>query len=366
MSVHFQNFHRVDTRHLGLDSVIVPGPKKSKPTLRSIAKDLETSVCTVSRVLSGKAEQNRIPEATCKRVLDYAKQVGYRPNVAARGLRLNRMQDVGLILPDFTNPFFAHIAKCVANEARARHYSVQVSETGDHTDQEIEAISHMLNRHVEGLIVWPVGLESKHLRRLADSSTPIVLVDRCFPEIKLPQVSINNTAAAELATQHLLDSGHRKIACFQGLVRTPTSEDRLRGYRNALAKARIKIDDSLIIGDGFTQDSGYRATKQLLKIKPRATAVLSLSNQITLGALRALAEHRIDIPEEVSLVSFDDIEGVEHFSVPLTVVSQPLEEIGQIATRLLFESIDGIATKDAKREFVTAKLISRRSVKQLS
>ena len=320
----------------------------------------------MSRVLSGKAEQNRIPEATRQRVLDYAKQIGYRPNLAARGLRLNRMQDVGLILPDFTNPFFAHIAKCVVNEARQRHYSVQVSETGDHTDQEIEAISHMLNRRVEGLIVWPVGLESKHLRKLVGGPTPVVLVDRCFPDINLPQVAVDNIAAAELATQHLLDFGHRRIACFQGLVHTPTNDDRLQGYRKALVKAGIAVDDALILGDGFTQDSGYQAVGQLLKTKRRATAILSLSNQITLGTCVHWPNIEIRVPEVISLVSFDDIEGVEFFSVPLTVVSQPLEEIGQIATRLLFESIDGAATKNAKQELVTARLISRKSVKRPS
>ena len=238
MRPHCEDSDRMDSENLGLDASTVPGRKQRKPTLRTIAQDLETSVCTVSRVLSGKAEQNRIPEATRQRVLDYAKQIGYRPNLAARGLRLNRMQDVGLILPDFTNPFFAHIAKCVVNEARQRHYSVQVSETGDHTDQEIEAISHMLNRRVEGLIVWPVGLESKHLRKLVGGPTPVVLVDRCFPEINLPQVAVDNIAAAEVATQHLLDFGHRRIACFQGLVHTPTNDDRLQGYRNALSQSR--------------------------------------------------------------------------------------------------------------------------------
>lgn len=365
MSVPTEYCNRANTRNFELDVASVSERKKSKPTLRSIARDLDTSICTVSRVLSGKAEQNRIPKATCQRVLDYANRVGYRPNLAARGLRLNRMQDIGLILPDFANPFFVHIAKCVANEVQTRHYSVLISETSDQTGHEIEAIAHMLNRRVEGLIVWPVGLESKHLQRLAGGSTPIVLVDRCFPDIKLPQVAVNNTAATELATQHLLDFGHRRIACFQGLAHTPTNEDRLRGYRNALVNAGIDVDHSLIIGAGFTQESGYQAAQQLLKITPRATAILSLSNQITLGTLRALAEHRIDIPEQISLVSFDDIECVEHFSVPLTVISQPLEEIGQIATRLLFESIDDGIKKNVKCEFVSAQLISRKSVKRL-
>ena len=120
------------------------------------------------------------------------------------------------------------------------------------------------------------------------------------------------------------------------------------------------------MGDGFTQDSGYKALGQLLKTKRRATAILSFSNQITLGVIRALGERGLRIPDAISLISFDDIEGVEFFSVPLTVVSQPLEEIGQVATRLLFESIDGAATKNAKQELVTARLISRKSVKRPS
>lgn len=339
---------------------------KGKPTLQSIAKHLDTSVCTVSRVLSGKGPQYRIAVATQKRVLDYVKKINYRPNIAAQGLRLNSMRDVGLILPDFSNPFFTQIAKCVSTEARKRNYSVQVSETGDTTDAEIEAVSQMLHRRVEGLIIWPVGIESNHIRELADSAQPAVLVDRCFPELAIPQVAVDNIAAAETATLHLLDFGHREIACLQGLAHTTTNEDRLKGYRRALAIRGIANDDSLVVGDGFTQSSGYRAVRQLLTSRPSVSAILSLSNQITLGALRALAEHGMGVPNDVSLVSFDEIDGVEFFATPLTVVAQPLAEIGLRAAELLFEGIDGVTSRSPRIQLLTANLIRRNSVKQFS
>lgn len=341
-------------------------PPMRKPTLQSIANHLNTSVCTVSRVLNGKAAQYRITKETEKRILDYANEVDYKPHVAAQNLRLNRSQDVGLVLPDFSNPFFTHVAKCVAIEAYKRKYSVQVIETEDNIDAEIEAISRMLDRSIEGLIIMPVGLESKHFLKLAKSAQPTVLIDRCFPEIALPQVAVDNVSAAEMATNHLLDFGHREIACFQGLEHTATNEDRLEGYRRALAARGIGIDDALIIGDGFTQPSGYRAVGQLMASRPSASAILSLGNQITLGALRALAEQGLRVPDNISMVSFDEIDGVEFYATPLTVVAQPLEEIGLRAAELLFECIDDVTPRSERYQLLPASLISRNSVKQIS
>ncbi len=334
-----------------------------KPTLHSIAKYLDTSTCTISRVLNGKGSQYRIAEATQERILNYVKKINYRPNVAAQSLRLNRTREVGLILPDFANPFYTNVAKYVATEARKRNYSVQIIETEDDTKTEIDAISHMLHCRVEGLIVWPVGLESKHFRDLASNAPPIVLVDRCFPDLKLSQVTVDNALSSEIATNHLLDFGHREIACFQGLEHTATSEDRVEGYRRALTARGIGVDDSLIIGDSFTQSSGYRSVGQLLASRPSVSAVFSLSNQITLGALRAFAERGLNVPDDISMVSFDEIDGVEFFATPLTVISQPIAEIGRRATEVLFEKIDGNDSCKEQYQLLPANLISRSSVK---
>jgi LacI family transcriptional regulator len=343
-------------------------PKKTqitKPTLQSIADDLDTSVCTLSRVLNGKGAQYRIAESTQKRILEYVEKVDYRPNVVARGLRLNQMQEVGLILPDFANPFFTHVAQCVANEARSRNYSVQISVTEDSTEFENEAIEHMLHRGIAGLVVWPVGLESRHLKRLADVDKPVVLVDRCFPDLKLPQISLDNVQAAEIATNHLLDHGHHRIACLQGLPRTRTNEDRLNGFRRALANRNIPLQDQLVLGDAFTQQSGHKALHDLINRKFPATAILSFSNQITLGVLRALSELKLHIPDDISLISIDEIDGVEFFASPLTVVAQPISELGALAAEILFEGIDGSRKPRKIIRQLPGALIRRKSVRSI-
>jgi LacI family transcriptional regulator len=275
------------------------------------------------------------------------------------------MRDIALIMPDCSNPFFAQLGKFVVDEAYQRHYSVSIVNTADNTANEVDALSRLFHRRVEGIVIFPVGTDSGHLLELPEDVPPIVLVDRWFPNVDLPQVALDNVSAAKLATDYLLDHGHRRIACLRGKTKTAPNEDRLVGYTQALDSRGIPVDDSIIIGEEFSQESGYQGVMQLLKAKKTLSAILSLGNQNTLGALRALKKAGLRVPEDISIVSFDDIEGAEFFTTPLTIVSQPIEQMGRRATKLLFERIEGnVSTKKSSAELMQASLVERESVRK--
>ena len=340
-------------------------PKHERLTLKALADELELSTCTVSRVLNGKGEQYRIAEVTKNRVLEHARVRGFSPNLVARGLRMKKTNAIGLVLPDLSNPFFAKVARSVADEAHRNKYTLEVCDSQDSTDLEIEILSLLRDRQVDGMVLCPVGNESKHLISLALGDSTVVMVDRYFANLKLPYVSSDNVKGAESATQHLIDYGHRQIACLQGLPSAITNVHRLDGFRRALRSKSIRFNKKMILGDGFTLESGYLSTRNLIKQDRSVTAILALSNQIALGALKAIAEAGLSVPEDISLVTFDTIEGVEFFATPLTTVSQSAREIGERAAVMLFERIQNPGEHEAEHIIMPTKLTSRQSVKRI-
>ncbi len=344
--------------------------KQVRLTLKMLADELGLSTCTVSRVLNGKGQQYRIAEKTMQRVLEHAHERGFSPNLVARGLRMKQTQAVGLVLPDLSNTFFAKIARSVANVANQNKFTLEVCDSQDSIDLEIEVLSLLRNRQVDGLIICPVGIDSEHLRILESGAPPAVLVDRYFPNLRLPYVASDNAGGAEAATRHLVEHGHRKIVCLQGLPNTITNVHRLDGFRRVLQVNKIRFRNYMIAGGGFTIESGYQATRKLLEQGHSFTALLTLNNLIALGALKALHEARLNVPEDVSLVTFDTIEGVDFFSSPLTTVSQSPRKIGERAAIMLFDLIYDRGGQDRGGQAVEqihlpTRLTNRQSVRKL-
>lgn len=336
----------------------------SQPTLQCIAEQSGVSVTTISRVLSGQAARYRISKETEAAVRKIAKEVNFVPNQLARGLRLRKTLKVGLVIPDVSNPFFAGIARQVTLGARKHEYSVVLCDSQDNIDLELRSLSLLQSQHVEGVVLCPVGQSGQHLAQFVGGKLPIVLVDRFFPELALPYVSSDNVAGARQATEFLLSNGHRSIACLQGLPGTSPNESRVRGYKEALTKHQVPIDQKLIVGDSFTEQSGYIETKLLLKNAPDITAILALSNVNALGCVRALAEEKRNVPEDISIVSFDDSPYAAYLATPMTCVAQSYSEMGDVAVKLLFDQIQSVREPKGGILLPTS-LIVRKSVKQL-
>lgn len=306
--------------------------------LKSLAAHLGVSPSTVSRVLNGQAERFRISPGTRDRILAAAQAASVVVDPIARSLRTRSTMTLGLVLPDISNPFFAHLAAHVERLARAAGYSVLLADSQESVEVESQSLRLMLSRRVDGLILAPVASAPLALDALHASGIPCVQVDRVFDDPALPSVATANFDGAREAVRHFIASGHRAIACIQGLPGNHANDERVRGYRAAMKAARLKVNPAWITGGDYTPETGSAAIAALFAPADRAppTAVLALGNLIALGALRALRRRRLRVPRDVSLISFDEQPWAELIDPPLTTVSQPIEDIGARAMELLF------------------------------
>jgi LacI family transcriptional regulator len=338
--------------------------KSPNVTLKNIADRLNVSVTTVSRVLNGKSDRYRISKETQDLITSAAKELSYSPNQLARGLRLKRTNTIGYIIPDISNPFFSSIAKSVEKSARKSGYSILLCDSEENTKIEENLLQLMIDRKVDGLIISPVGLEVTHLAEIAQKNIPIVLLDRYFPELNLPFVTSDNYKGALEAVDLLIKNGHRRIACIQGLVNTSPNNDRVRGYIDAYKTNELSVDKNLIVGDSFGEENGYIETKLLLKQDNKPTAIFAVSNLISLGAIKAISEEGLKIPEDISMISFDDQPYSRFLATPMTTVAQQNAQIGQIAIKLLIDQIQSNRRLEPKGIFLPTTLVSRDSVKR--
>ncbi len=331
-------------------------------TITDIATKTHCSVSTVSRVLNKQAKKYRISKEKERVILQAAKELNYRPNHLARGLRLKKTQTIGLVVPDISNPFFAHVTRVIQTFAYSSGYSLIVCNTDENLQTEIDQIELLRSKGVDGFIIMPVGVRYSHLQTLLEDEIPLVLLDRCYDDLQTNSVIVNNYKGAFEAVEHLLGFGHSRIAIIQGLADTHTNRARLQGYRDALQKYSIPLDENLIVGNDFRKQNGYIETKILLKLEHPPTALFTTSDLITLGALQAINEEGCRIPDEISLVSFDDTDFAPFLNAPLTAVSQPKELMGEIAVKLLIEDLKSQGHKEKKRIVLEPQLIIRKSV----
>lgn len=334
-------------------------------TLKDIAEKSNCSVSTVSRVLNGKTEQYRISEETAKLILGTARELNYRPNELARGLRLKRSHSVGLVVPDISNPFFAYVTHLIQRNVYKAGYSLIVCNTDEDIDLEIEQIELLRRKGVDGYIVLPVGTKHDHIKELLDFNKPFVLLDRSFDGLNANSVVVDNYKGAYQAVQHLIDNGHKRIAIIQGLPNTYTNNARVAGYKAALKDNKIKIDEKLIVGNDFRKENGYIETKLLLKLANPPSAIFTTSDLITLGTLQAISEEGRTVPNDVSLVAFDDIDYAPFLFAPLTSVRQPRDLMGEVAVKLLIDDIQSKGSISRKQVVLDPKLILRKSVLNL-
>jgi LacI family transcriptional regulator len=331
-------------------------------TLNDIAKRSGLSISTVSRVLNKKTKKYRISTEVERIVQKAAKELNYRPNQLARGLRLKKTHTIGIVAPDISNPFFASIIKTIQTEAHKMGYALVVCDSDEGLELEVEHTNLLASKGVDGLILLPVGQEYRHLQSLIDNGTPVVMLDRGFDGLKASKVVIDNRGGACEAVEHLIAHGHTRIALVQGLPDTFTSRGRLQGYLDAFAAHGLSVDESLIVGKDFRKENGYIETKFLLQSARRPTALFTTSDLITLGALQAISEEGLEVPADISLVAFDDLDAAEYFRCPITAVAQPKETMGEMAVKLLSDQMRNPTTSEIRTIVLKPTLIVRSSV----
>ena len=334
-----------------------------KETLSTIAERTGFSITTVSRVLSGKAEKHRISQDTIDKVLKDAREHNYSPSLIAQSLRTNKTNTIGLLLPSLANPYFAEVASVIISEVHRRNYTTIVIDTME--DEKIfnDSASLLLSRRVDGIIAVPCGTDCTLIESINDNYLPVVLIDRYYDNSHLCFVTTNNHKGGLLATRHLLGMGHRNIACIQGTVSSNPSKERVRGYKEAMIEEGYE-ENICIVGNEFSIQNGYLETKILLESDNPPTAIFTLSNTITLGALKAIREASLRIPQDISLLSFDNYSYMDYMEPPITRISQPTEDMGKLATKILFDRIDSVPNNISQLKLSPA-LIAKESVRSL-
>lgn len=333
-------------------------------TLNDIAEKADLSVSTVSRILNDKADQYSISGKSKRLVLKIANELDYKPNALARALRLKKTLSLGLIVPDISNPFFAYVTRSIQRTAHQLGYSVIVCDTDENQELEIEHINLLRSKGIDGLIMMPAGQSCDHLKVLDQEGLPLVLLDRYFEELDTHCVLVDNYNGALNATEHLIEHGHTRIAVNQGLPFSSTNKDRIKGYEAALNRHEISIERSLIVGEDFREESGYRAAKCILTMEEPPSAIFALSDLITLGTYKAIYEADLKIPDDISLVSFDDVDFSPYLASPLTAVAQPRQAMGEAAVRILVDLMEDDTESDGKikHNVLQPNLIVRGSV----
>ncbi len=304
-----------------------------------MAERLGYSATTISRVLSGKAEKYRISPDTVNAVLREARRCNYSPSVAAQSLRTRRSNTIGLLLPSVANPYFADMASVIITELNSAGYTTIVVDTMESEQRLSESARSLISRQVDGILAVPCGEKGMDLEMLS-AQIPVVLIDRYYEDTSLPYVTTNNYQGGLDATRHLLSRGHTRISCIQGVQSSMPNKERVRGYMKAMKDEGLaqEID---IIGNEFSVQNGYLETKLLMSRQQRPTAIFALSNTIMLGALKAIREAGLRIPEDVALISFDNNLYMDYMTPSITRISQPVEDMAKLAVKILLDKIKG-------------------------
>lgn len=307
--------------------------QREKSNIHDVARKAGVSSATVSRVLAGNGSVNA---ELRERVLDAVEALSYQPNRVAQSLRVQRSSTIGLIIPDIQNALFLSLVRAVEDLAYAHQLTVVLCNTDDNLEKELSYLRIMRAQQAAGLIFVPSHpKDSGILSPVRASGIPVVLVDREISGFEADTVIVDNSYGAQIAVSHLIAMGYRRIAILAGPQDLTPGRKRLQGYHAAHREAQLEPAADLVRIGTFKRDSGYALTHEMMRSSEPPDAIFASNNLMALGALRALHERQIRIPDSVALVSFDDMPWAEDLNPSLTVVAQPSYEMGQQALDLL-------------------------------
>ena len=308
-------------------------------TMKEIAQDVGVSVVTVSKVLRNCEDISR---ATRDLVLDRARELGYRPNLTARSLVTGRSSLVGLLVPDLIHPFFAEIARSLAATLRMQGLYLLICSSEGDPELERQQVEHLLSRGLDAIVVAPVGSDEEHLRLVAASGTPLVLLDRQADVANAHFVGVNDLMVGTLATAHLISIGCKRIAHLRGPANS-VGERRMEGYKRALAKAGIRFRPELVSDvsgpDVESRVIGAEATQLLLAQSSRPDGLFCFSDPMAIGAMQSALAAGVSIPKQLAIVGCGNLHYDESLRVPLSSIDQKSERIGERAAAIILEQV---------------------------
>ncbi len=328
-------------------------------TIHDVAQRAGVSPITVSRVInhSGYASQE-----TRERVEAAVAELGYVPNRLARSLRSKRTHTLALVITDITNPFFTTVARGVEDTASDAGYTVIFCNTDESESEEKKYLQVLLQQQVDGILLVPARSTLDSIDLIRKQGTPVVVLDRRLPrDVDVDTVRCENELGAYQLVRLLIELRHRRIAILSGPLGVSTAEDRLAGYRRAMREADLTDEAHMVVFGSFNQASGVEMMRQLLGLDPFPTAVFAANNLIGIGALHAIQQAGLSVPNDVALVTFDDLPPTLLTMPFFTVAAQPAYEMGRRATQLLLARLANAAAEPCQEIVLPTELIVRQS-----
>ncbi len=332
------------------------------PTIKDVAKRVGVSTATVSHVVN---KTRFVSEEMTQKVVEAIRELNYQPNAIARSLVKRKTHTVGIIITDILNPFYTAIVRGIEDITHKSGYSVMLCNTDEDPEKEILYIQIVLEKRIDGLIIATAFRDVGHRSLSQLREIPLVTIVRKIKGLRSNAVLGDNTGGAYKATDHLIRLGHRRIGIISGPTELSSGAERLTGFRNAMEEHGLTADEQWVkIGD-FKRESGYSLTKAIMRGDPLPTALFVTNNQMTVGALQALNELKIKIPEDISFIGFDDMEWYSFLHPPLTTVEHSPYLMGKTAGEILLQQVNS-RRKRSKRVVIPSHLIIRKSTARLT
>jgi len=335
-----------------------------KVSLADVAKSLGVSKTLVSLVLNDRGDEKGISQETQKKVRKKVKELNYKPNQFARGLRMGKSNTIGLVIADISNPFYAKLCRSIEDALNKQDYNLMICSTEENAEKESDLIEMLIDRQVDGLIISTTQNNNDDILRLMDKKFPFVLIDRHIYNLETNYVIVDNENGAKNAVQHLIDLGHKEIGHLTiSPTHISTIKDRTIGYQKALEENGITVNQELIksIPFGDVQNDVAKAIDDLRVSHPNVSALFVVNNILALAAMQHFSDIGITIPSQVSIISFDDIEVFKLCSPPITAVSQPIDEMGKLASKIILDDIKGISKGQIQKVCLPTQLNERKS-----
>lgn len=309
--------------------------------IKDVALHAGVSVTTVSHVVNG---TRFVSETARQRVEEAVRELGYVPSAVARSLKHNTTRTFGMVIPNNSNPYFAEIIRGVEDRCFAAGYNVILCNSNDDPERQAGYLRVLAEKRIDGLVLVVTGSDAVARATLGGIAMPLVLLDREVSGVSGDLVEVNHVLGSQMATRHLLELGHPRVACISGPPGLSPSSQRRAGWKDALEKAGVERTESDLARGDFTARGGYLAMQALLKRRPRPTAVFACNDLMAFGALTAAREAGIAVPQQLSIVGFDDIDLAAFSAPPLTTVAQPKKQIGTVAADLLLDRVSNART----------------------
>ena len=335
-------------------------------TIKEVAKVANVSITTVSRVSNG---SKGVSTKTRRRVLNVIKELGYSPSAMASGLKTRISKSIGIAVPDTIGDFYGEVIDGIESVATENGYNLIISLNHHIIKEELKAVNFFKAKKVDGAILVTTLDDDDYVRSLIEGGFDIVLLDRAPRGLKVDTVKTDNFRGGYIATEYLLNLGHSAILLIRGLSCLDSSRERFNGYKRALKDKKIEYDSTFILNGDFTIDSGYTTIKKYLDEKGlNFTAVFAANDQMAIGAIKALNDKGIVVPDEVSIVGFDDSYISPYILPSLTTIKQRKEEMGKVATELLLNRISSFdkEKKVPRQVTISVELIERESAIPIS